>query len=120
MASSCADAFKETPSTFSTAAFFENGEILARIDVPGIDQVDFSYFDPPHCYLRLIRMAPLRRPLSVAELKAAAADAPLLKQHDYGHSVAINLYGVIAFDPGSSPSGKLARFGLGNAIVSQR
>lgn len=97
--------FLETPTTFSKAAYFEQGEVLAKIGVPRVDEVEFSYVDPPHAYLRIIPATALAAPLSFAELRAAATHAPLLKNR-LGALTTINRHGGFAYDPaGAYPGG---------------
>ena len=96
--------FLETASTFNKAAYFAQGEVLAKVGVPDVDEVLFSYFDPPHAYVRVIPMTPLERPLPLASLKEAASRAPLLKKRP-GCLVAMNAYGAIAYDPAHAARG---------------
>jgi nucleoside phosphorylase len=51
-------AFLERASTFSRSAFFENGQVLAEIGVPDVDQVSFSFVGAPDGYLRIIPITP--------------------------------------------------------------
>lgn len=102
-----APTFLETPSTFSKAAYFGQGEILAKIGVPNVDEVLFSYFDPPDAYVRIIPTIPLQQPLSLAHLREVAAHAPLLKNRP-GAIAALNDYGAIAYDPAQAFKGGLA------------
>lgn len=97
-------AFLATPSTFSKAVFFSEGEILAKVGVPDVDEVSFSYIDPPHGYLRIIPTSALERPLPLASLREAASHAPLLRKR-LGCLVAINGYGAIAYDPAHAGRG---------------
>lgn len=97
--------FLETPTTFSKAAYFEQGEVLAKVGVPRVDEIEFSYVDPPHAYLRIIPATALAAPLSFADLRDAAAHAPLLKNRP-GALTTINRHGGIAYDPaGTYPGG---------------
>jgi nucleoside phosphorylase len=98
-------AFLEMPTTFSKAAYFEQGEVLAKIGVSNVDEIQFSYVDPPHAYLRIIPTTALGSPLSVAALREAAGLVPLLKSRR-GAITTINRYGGIAYDPaGTYPGG---------------
>jgi hypothetical protein len=98
--------FLETPSTSSKAVYFNKDEVLAKIGIPNVDEVSFSYFDPPDAYLRIIPMSPLPHPLSLATLREAATrvPVPMLKKR-LGNLVAVNEYGVIAYDPAHSSRG---------------
>ena len=78
-------AFHETPTTFSKAVYFQQDEVLARIGVPNVDEVLFSYFAPPDAYL-------------------TASHAPMLKKQP-GALVSLNTHGVIAYDPARVHSG---------------
>jgi hypothetical protein len=96
--------FLEAASTFNKAAYFTHGEVLAKIGVPNVDEVLFSYFDPPHAYVRIIPMTALQRPLPRANLREAASRAPLLKKRP-GRVVAMNTYGAIGYDPAHASQG---------------
>jgi hypothetical protein len=97
-------AFLETPTTFSKAAYFRPEEVLARVGVPNVDEVLFSYFTPPDAYVRIIPITPLEAPLPLPNLREAADLAPMLKKRP-GALVSINDYGVIAYDPVQSNRG---------------
>jgi hypothetical protein len=99
--------FLETPSTFSKAAYFDRGEVLARIGVPNVDEVLFSYLDPPDAYLRVIPMKALARPLPLAALRESASHAPLLKSRP-GCLSTTNPHGAIAYDPAGPYAGDRA------------
>jgi hypothetical protein len=79
-------------------AYFNKGEVLARIGVPDVDEVLFSFVEPPDAYLRIIPVTPLPAPLPRATLRELANRAPLLKKRP-GCLVAMNAYGAIAYDP---------------------
>src|SRR5262249_50209743 len=83
--------FQEMPSTITKAAFFQSGEVLARVGVPDVDEVLFAFSDSPDA-----------TPIPIAALNAAAPQAPLLKMPQYGAFNAINRYGAMAYDPGGS------------------
>jgi nucleoside phosphorylase len=99
-------AFAETPTTFSKAVYFDREEVLATIGVPNVDEVLFSYFDPPHAYLRIIPVTPLDAPLPLPDLQAVArqVSVPMLKKLP-GALVALNKFGVIAYDPAQAHTG---------------
>jgi nucleoside phosphorylase len=97
----------ETPSTFSKAAYFGRTEVLAKIGVPDVDEVSFSYVEPPDAYLRIIPAAARARPLPLATLRDAANHAPLLRQQ-LGGLATINRYGAIAYDPGATSPRQVA------------
>jgi nucleoside phosphorylase len=93
--------FIETPTTFSKAVYFKQEEVLARVGVPNVDEVLFSYFNPPDAYLRLIPIARREAPLSPANLLESAKYAPMLKKRP-GALVSLNDYGALAYDPAQS------------------
>ena len=97
-------AFHETPTTFSKAVYFQQDEVLARIGVPNVDEVLFSYFAPPDAYLRIIPVTALEAPLPLSDLREAASHAPMLKKQP-GALVSLNTHGVIAYDPARVHSG---------------
>jgi nucleoside phosphorylase len=96
--------FVETPTTFSKAVYFEPDEILARVGVPNVDEVLFSYFNPPDAYIRIIPLTRLERPLALPMLRDVAAGAPMLKKRP-GALVSLNEHGVIAYDPAQAYRG---------------
>jgi hypothetical protein len=91
--------FNETKPTYSKAAYFAKGEVLARVGVPNVDEVSFSYEGGPDAYLRLLPTKNLSRPLPLAGLKTAAAHAPLLRASGYGGLTTINRHGALIYDP---------------------
>jgi len=94
--------FPETPSTFSKAAYFQKGEVIAQAGRPGVDEITYSYTTESLCYLRLIPLSPLPKPLPLSTLLRVAQRAPLLKPRDYDViRVTHNEYGAIAYDPSS-------------------
>ena len=56
------------------------------------------------CFLRLIPLPPLERPLSLANLRKVVDRAPLLSRERQGALSGRNDYGAIAFEPSSPPS----------------
>ncbi len=104
-ARAAAISFKEKPSTFSKAAYFDKGEVLAKIGVPGVDEVLFSYSDGPHGYLRVLPAAGLPAPIPRAKLVAAAERAPLLRASGFGGFATVNTHGAIFYDPAGSHRG---------------
>jgi hypothetical protein len=90
--------FKERPSTFSKAAFFKKGEVLAQVSVPNVDQVSFSYANGPDCYLRLMPAQNLARPLALTTLKEVAGSAPLLRPSGFNGLITTNKHGAIRYD----------------------
>jgi hypothetical protein len=97
--------FTARPSTFTKAAYFPKGEVLAQVGVPDVDQVSFSYFTGPDAYLRLMPTRNLERPLLLARLKDAAGTAPLLRPKGFNGVPTMNKYGAIRYDYSGSYRG---------------
>jgi hypothetical protein len=70
--------FNEIKPTYSKAAYFAKGEVLARVGVPNVDEVSFSYERGPDAYLRLLPTKNLSRPLPLAGLKNGRRTGPAL------------------------------------------
>lgn len=105
--------FTEQPTSYSKGAYFAEGEVLARVGRPDVDEIHFLYEKGPDAYLRLIPTRKLARPLSLASLREAASDAPayrapLLRSKGYGGLTTINKHGVLTYDPMSAHTGGLA------------
>lgn len=94
------DSFPETPITFSKAAYFSRQETLASVGEPQADQVDFSYPSDSMCYLRLIPVARLTKPIPLASLNKVAQRAPTLTS-EHNALGDHNQYGAIGYIPGS-------------------
>lgn len=86
------------------AAYYRQGEILARSGKPGPSEIGYSYSSDMLCYLRLIPLPALERPLSLASLNKVVNRAPLLSREPEGGLTGKNDYGAIAFEPASPPS----------------
>jgi hypothetical protein len=107
--------FNERAQTYSKAAYFDKGEVLARVGVPNVDQVTFSYEKGSDAYLRLLPTKNLARPLPLASLNAAAAHAPLLRSSGYGGLTTINKHGALIYDPaGHTAANCSSRTGMQN------
>jgi nucleoside phosphorylase len=99
-------AFVEIASTFSKAAYFKQGEILAEIGVPDVDQVSFAFTGNPDGYMRIIPMERRDRPLAVSSLNACVDQADLIRATGHGGLSTVNSYGAIFYDPaGAYPKG---------------
>lgn len=98
-------AFRQTPSTFSPSAFFPKGEVLAKVGVAGVDEVQFSFERSPEAYLRIIPSQPAQRPIPFVTLKGVAENAELLRSSGFGGFTFVNKYGAILYDPGGSYRG---------------
>jgi nucleoside phosphorylase len=96
--------FLETPATLNKATFFSADEVLAKVGVPEVDEVYFSYFKLPDAYLRVVPTAPLDAPIPLPDLREVAAQAPMLKKRP-GALVDTNVYGAIAYDPSGTNRG---------------
>jgi len=86
------------------AAYYRKGEILARTGKPGPGEITYSYNSEMLCFLRLIPLPPLERPLPLANLRNVVEQAPLLSRQPQGSLSGRNEYGAIAFEPASPPS----------------
>lgn len=91
--------FVETPSTFSKAAYFQKGEVIAQAGTPGMDEITYSYTTERLCYLRLIPVSAPPKLLPLSTLVRVAERAPLLKERDAlaNH----NEHGAIGYNPGN-------------------
>jgi hypothetical protein len=97
--------FPETRTTQSRATYFQPNEVLARVGVPDVDQVDFTYPVGPLCYLRLIPTVRRQRPLPLATLTQAVRNVPLLTSQRRSILSGPNRFGAIGYDPASPPPG---------------
>lgn len=96
--------FQRMPSTLNEGAFYADGEVLARVGVPDVDEVQFSFEEPPDGFIRIIpRIANAQIPIPL--LLQAARNAPLLKHRQYGGFADVNAHGAIAYDPGGPHRG---------------
>jgi hypothetical protein len=90
--------------TGNRAAYYRSGEILARSGKAGPGEISYSYAAEMLCFLRLIPLPPLERPLSLANLRKVVDRTPLLSREPQGALSGRNDYGAIAFEPSSPPS----------------
>jgi hypothetical protein len=67
-ASAPASTFPETPSTTSPAFFFDPSEVLARIGVKNVDEIEYRFAEPQAFYLRLIPTKARPTSLKMTEL----------------------------------------------------
>jgi hypothetical protein len=93
-----------TPVNPSRAAYYRPGEIVARSGKPGPSEINYSYAADMLCYLRLIPLPALERPLPLAQLTKVVNRAPLLSREPEGGLTAKNDYGAITYEPASPPS----------------
>ena len=91
--------FRRTPYTLNQGAFFTQGEVLARVGVPRVDEVEFSFQELPDSFIRIIPRVAKAQPIPRSTLLAAARDAPLLKHRQYGGFSYLNRHGGFAYDP---------------------
>jgi len=112
--------FKERAQTYSKAAYFDRGEVLARVGVPNVDEVAFSYEKGPDAYLRLLPTKNLPRPLPLASLNTAAIHAPLLRSSGYGGFTTINKHGALIYDPAAAHRGGSRPHPLRHAAFPER
>jgi hypothetical protein len=100
-----ARAHRPLESTVNEGAFYRLGEVLARVGVRDVDEVEFAFEAPPDGYVRIIPGTELAEPIAIAHLNGVAGHAPLLKSKQYGAFTSVNRMGAIAYDPGGAYRG---------------
>jgi nucleoside phosphorylase len=100
-----ARAHRPLDPTVNEGAFYRPGEVLARVGVPDVDEVEFLFEAPPDAYLRIIPGTELAEPIAFAHLNGVAGYAPLLKLKQYGAFTSMNRMGAMAYDPGGAYRG---------------
>ena len=108
--------FLKIRHTLNEGAFFDQGEVLARIGVPDVDEVLFSFQELPDGFIRVIPRIGKRQPITNAALLNAARDAPLLKHRQYGGFTSLNRRGVLVYDPGGPHRGGPAPLAWGTQL----
>jgi nucleoside phosphorylase len=108
--------FLRMPHTLNEGAFFGANEVLARVGVPGVDEVQFLFQELPDGFIRLIPRIAKAQPIATAALLVAAQDAPLLKHRQYGALASLNRYGALAYDPGGPHHGGPAPLAWGTQL----
>ncbi len=91
--------------TINEGAFYKPDEVLARVGVRDVDEVEFVFEAAPDAYLRIIPGTELAEPITVAHLNGVAGHAPLLKSTQYGAFNSVNRMGAMAYDPGGAYRG---------------
>jgi hypothetical protein len=103
--------FKETPSTTTSAFFWQPGEVLAHLGSTrpaalrhpseAEDAIDYRFDEPRAFYLRLLPKAPLAEAFSIANLLRIVERRQLrvLSRTGIGGWPGRNGYGAIAFEP---------------------
>jgi hypothetical protein len=91
--------FLEVQPTLNDGSFFDQGEVLARVGVPNVDEVIFSFTELPDGFIRIIPKTAKSNPIPNAALLEAGSAAPLLKHRQYGCFACLNARGVLAYDP---------------------
>jgi len=104
------------PYTLNEGAFYVQGEVLARVGVPEVDEVQFSFQEPPDGFIRVIPRIAKPQPIPNATLLTAARNAPLLKHRQYGGFADTNKYGAFAYDPGGPHRGGPAPLAWGTQL----
>jgi hypothetical protein len=92
---------KEIQSTYIEAAFAQPHEVLARIGVRTVDEIEYRFSEPRAFYLRLIPHYERSTPLSLADLGDLARNRAidmLARQQYTGHGDRNHL-GAIVFEP---------------------
>ena len=108
--------FQRMPSTVNEGAFYAAGEVLARVGVPDVDEVQFSFEEPPDGFIRIIPRIANAQPIPIPILLQAARNAPLLKHRQYGGFADVNAHGAIAYDPGGPHRGGPAPLAWGTQL----
>ena len=99
-------AFLRMPSTFSKGSYFTQGEVLAEIGVPNVDQVRFAFAGAPDGYMRINPMERREKPLTVSSLNANVNQSEMIRATGHGGLATVNAYGAIYYDPaGAYPMG---------------
>ncbi len=98
-------AFIEMPATLNEGSFFREGEVLARVGVPEVDEVQFSFRELPDAYIRIVPKLAHKTPIRTAHLNDVADLAPLLKHRQFGSFKFVNRLGAMAYDPGGPHRG---------------
>lgn len=97
--------FVEVGSTFSRGAYFPQGEVLAQVGVPNVDQVSFSFAAGPDGYMRIIPTAPQNRPIALSLLNEQVGQSELIRNTGHGGLSTTNRHGAILYDPAGSYAG---------------
>jgi hypothetical protein len=89
--------FSETPTTFSKGTYFQKEEVLVQIGDFPRQQVTFVYRTESLCYLRIMPVSGLTKPIPIVTLSKVASHVPHL-----GRSVNVafaqNDYGIIRYE----------------------
>lgn len=93
-----------TAGATNRGSYSRQGEVLARTGKPGPGEITYSYTSTMLCFLRLVPLPPLERPLSLATLGKVVERAPLLSRQAQGALSGRNEHGAIAFEPSVPPS----------------
>lgn len=109
-------AFLETRFTLNAASFFDRDEVLARVGVPNVDEIQFRFQELPHAYVRIIPTIPRTNPIPNAVLLERAPPAPLLKHKQFGALTSRNGHGAMAYDPGPPSHGGPAPLSWGTQL----
>jgi nucleoside phosphorylase len=100
--------FVEVSSTFSKGAYFQQGDVLAQVGVPDVDQVSFSFAAGPDGYMRIIPTVRRDRPIPVSTLNARVNQSEMIRNTGHGGFSTTNPHGAIFYDPSGSHRGGLA------------
>jgi len=115
-ATPAATPFERMPCTLNEGAFYAQGEVLARVGVPDVDELQFSFQEPPDGFIRVIPRISKPQPIPNVKLLTAARNAPLLKHRQYGGFADTNKYGAFAYDPGGPHRGGQAPLAWGTQL----
>ncbi|TWA89406.1 hypothetical protein [Bradyrhizobium stylosanthis] len=95
-------AFLRTASTFSRGSYFTQGEVLAEVGLPDVDQVRFAFAGAPDGYMRIVPMQRREKPLTVSSLNANVNQSEMIRATGHGGLSTVNAYGAIYYDPAGS------------------
>ncbi|MBB4383620.1 hypothetical protein [Bradyrhizobium sp. SBR1B] len=88
-------AFLRKTSTFSKGSYFTQGEVLAEVGVPDIDQVRFAFAGAPDGYMRIVPMERREKPLTLSSLHACVDQSEMIRATGHGGLSTVNAYGAI-------------------------
>jgi hypothetical protein len=99
-------AFEEQDTTTNQAVFFAPEEVLARVGVKGVDEIEYTFAEPRAFYLRLIPTTALRERLKYSDLSELVRQRRLdaLLRERYVTVGDRNRFGAITYEPHGTSS----------------
>jgi hypothetical protein len=111
--------FQEQPSTHTPAVFFTPDEVLGRIGVGTVDEIQYRFAEPRAFYLRLMPTAAQPELKHTALMDIAGQHRPdVLSQYRFDGYLDRNRFGVIALTPSgtsTTPTSFTQLFSTGEA-----